>query len=125
MKLCPTRTVTVEDPVADVARFVLQVLFLYNYIIIRYSTATVFFKYSNEQNVTRRTDNGSLRSTVKRKILSDPQKELQSIIMHLEEENRQLQIELLDIQGTKAERLQRHRATIESQLQRLKTLKVH
>jgi len=77
--------------------------------------------FSNE---TRRTDYGSLRSTVKRKILTDPQKELQSIIMHLEEENRQLQIELLDIQGTKAERLQRHRATIESQLQRLKILKV-
>lgn len=61
---------------------------------------------------------------MKRKILSDPQKEFQSIITHLEEENWQLQIELLDIQGTKAERLQRHRATIESQLQRLKTLKV-
>ncbi|KAL6260387.1 hypothetical protein P5V15_007915 [Pogonomyrmex californicus] len=74
-------------------------------------------------NEIRRMDYGSLRSTVKRKILSDPQKELQSIITHLEEENRQLQIELLDIQGTKAERLQRHRATIESQLQRLKMLK--
>lgn len=43
----------------------------------------------------------------------------------MEEENRQLQIELLDIQGTKAERLQRHRVTIESQLQRLKLLKVY
>ncbi|XP_020297919.1 dystrotelin-like isoform X2 [Pseudomyrmex gracilis] len=71
----------------------------------------------------RYVDHSSVRSTIKRKILSDPQKELQSIIMHLEEENRQLQIELLDIQGIKAERLQRHRATIESQLQRLKTLK--
>jgi len=49
---------------------------------------------------------------------------LQSIITHLEEENRQLQIELIDIQGFKAERLHRHRATIESQLQRLKLLKV-
>ncbi|KYN34358.1 Dystrophin, isoform D [Trachymyrmex septentrionalis] len=94
LRLCPTRTIPVEDSVVDAA--------------------------SNE---TRRTDYSSLRSTVKRKILTDPQKELQSIIMHLEEENRQLQIELLDIQGTKAERLQRHRATIESQLQRLKLLK--
>ncbi|XP_029675460.1 dystrotelin-like [Formica exsecta] len=94
LRLCPTRTITIEDPVTDAT--------------------------SNE---TRRTDYGSVRSTIKRKILSDPQKELQSIIMHLEEENRQLQIELLDIQGTKAERLQRHRVTIESQLQRLKTLK--
>ncbi|XP_012525079.1 dystrophin [Monomorium pharaonis] len=94
LRLCPTRTVTMEDSVVDAV--------------------------SNE---IRRTDYVSLRSTVKRKILTDPQKELQSIIMHLEEENRQLQIELLDIQGTKAERLQRHRATIESQLQRLKVLK--
>lgn len=45
--------------------------------------------------------------------------------MHLEEENKQLQIELLDIQGARAERLHRHRATIESQLQRLKILKVY
>ncbi|XP_014487267.1 PREDICTED: dystrotelin-like [Dinoponera quadriceps] len=96
LRLCPTRTVAInaEDVVADAV--------------------------SNE---TRRADCGSLRSTIRRKILSDPQKELQSIITHLEEENRQLQIELLDIRGTKAERLQRHRATIESQLQRLKTLK--
>ncbi|CAK9832150.1 Dystrophin, isoforms A/C/F/G/H [Anthophora retusa] len=65
----------------------------------------------------------SIRSTMKRRVLSDPQKELQSIITHLEEENKQLQIELLDIQGTKAERLHRHRAMIESQLQRLKLLK--
>jgi len=70
-------------------------------------------------------DYDSLRSTIKRKILSDPQKELQSIITHLEEENRQLQIELIDIQGFKAERLHRHRTTIESQLQRLKLLKVY
>lgn len=62
---------------------------------------------------------------MKRRVLSDPQKELQSIITHLEEENKQLQIELLDIRGTKAERLQRHRAMIESQLQRLKLLKVY
>lgn len=67
----------------------------------------------------------SVRSTMKRRVLNDPQKELQSIITHLEEENKQLQIELLDIQGTKAERLQRHRVTIESQLQRLKLLKVY
>ncbi|KZC14713.1 PREDICTED: dystrophin-1-like [Dufourea novaeangliae] len=68
-------------------------------------------------------DNESIRSTMRRRVLHDPQKELQSIITHLEEENKQLQIELLDIQGTKAERLQRHRTTIESQLQRLKLLK--
>lgn len=84
-------------------------------------TNTDFFVYNSS---IRYVDHSSVRSTIKRKILSDPQKELQSIIMHLEEENRQLQIELLDIQGIKAERLQRHRATIESQLQRLKTLKV-
>ncbi|CAL7942942.1 unnamed protein product [Xylocopa violacea] len=69
------------------------------------------------------TECESVRSTMKRRVLNDPQKELQSIITHLEEENKQLQIELLDIQGTKAERLQRHRATVESQLQRLKLLK--
>lgn len=72
-----------------------------------------------------RADCGSLRSTMRRRVLSDPQKELQSIITHLEEENKQLQIELLDIQGSKAERLQHHRAMIESQLQRLKLLKVY
>ncbi|XP_043508992.1 dystrophin-1-like isoform X3 [Frieseomelitta varia] len=74
-------------------------------------------------NEITHTDCESVRSTMKRRVLSDPQKELQSIITHLEEENKQLQIELLDIQGTKAERLQRHRVTIESQLQRLKLLK--
>ncbi|KAL2716689.1 dystrotelin-like [Vespula squamosa] len=73
--------------------------------------------------IAKQSDCSTLRSTIKRKILSDPQKELQSIIMHLEEENKQLQIELLDIQGARAERLHRHRATIESQLQRLKILK--
>ncbi|XP_076280861.1 uncharacterized protein LOC143209299 isoform X2 [Lasioglossum baleicum] len=76
---------------------------------------------SNE--IRHTTDNESIRSTMRRRVLNDPQKELQSIITHLEEENKQLQIELLDIRGTKAERLQRHRATIESQLQRLKILK--
>ncbi|XP_017876713.1 dystrotelin-like [Ceratina calcarata] len=76
----------------------------------------------NSNEITR-TDCESVRSTIRRRVLNDPQKELQSIITHLEEENQQLQIELLDIQGTKAERLQRHRATIESQLQRLKLLK--
>ncbi|XP_076246653.1 uncharacterized protein LOC143186770 isoform X2 [Calliopsis andreniformis] len=74
-------------------------------------------------NEITRADCESLRSTIRRRVLTDPQKELQSIITHLEEENKQLHIELLDIQGTKAERLQRHRATIESQLQRLKLLK--
>ncbi|XP_050475798.1 dystrotelin-like isoform X2 [Bombus huntii] len=74
-------------------------------------------------NEITHTDCESVRSTMKRRVLNDPQKELQSIITHLEEENKQLQIELLDIQGTKAERLQRHRVTIESQLQRLKLLK--
>lgn len=75
-------------------------------------------------NDEKNTDNVSLRSTVRRKVLNNPQKELQSIISHLEEENRQLQTELLELCGTRAERLQRHRATIESQLQRLKILKV-
>lgn len=69
-------------------------------------------------------ENASIRSTVRRKVLNDPQKELQSIISHLEEENKQLQLELLEICGSRAERLHRHRATIESQLQRLKILKV-
>ncbi|XP_043273731.1 dystrophin-like [Venturia canescens] len=68
-------------------------------------------------------DTMSLRSTVRRKVLNDPQKELQSIINHLEEENRQLQLELMEICGSRAERLQRHRSSIESQLQRLKILK--
>lgn len=69
-------------------------------------------------------DTMSVRSTVRRKVLNDPQKELQSIINHLEEENRQLQVELLEICGSRAERLQRHRTSVESQLQRLKILKV-
>ncbi|RLU22584.1 hypothetical protein DMN91_004862 [Ooceraea biroi] len=94
LRLCSTGTVMLEEPVADAV-----------------------------SDDTRRTDYGSLRSTIRRKILSDPQRELQSIITHLEEENRQLQIELVDIRGSKAERLHRHRATIESQLQRLKLLK--
>lgn len=123
LRLCPTRTVTIntEELVTDAVR--LLIILSHNIFIhictICYNYDT--FLYSNE---IRRADCGSLRSTIRRKILSDPQKELQSIITHLEEENRQLQIELLDIRGTKAERLQRHRATIESQLQRLKTLKV-
>ncbi|KAH0944982.1 hypothetical protein HN011_005153 [Eciton burchellii] len=94
LRLCSTGTVMLEEPIAGVI-----------------------------SDDTRHMDYGSIRSTIKRKILSDPQKELQSIITHLEEENRQLQIELIDIQGFKAERLHRHRATIESQLQRLKLLK--
>lgn len=94
LRLCSTGTVMLEEPIAGAI-----------------------------SDDTRRMDYSSLRSTIKRKILSDPQKELQSIITHLEEENRQLQIELMDIQGSKAERLHRHRATIESQLQRLKLLK--
>lgn len=124
LRLCPTRTVAInaEDSVADAIR--LRAALLYNICVrvnVTHCIAATLFLHSNE---TRRADCGSLRSTIRRKILSDPQKELQSIITHLEEENRQLQIELLDIRGTKAERLQRHRATIESQLQRLKTLKV-
>lgn len=66
----------------------------------------------------------SVRSTMKRRILNDPQKELQSIISHLEEENRQLQIELREINDNRVEKLQHHRVAIESQLQRLKILKV-
>ena len=94
-------------------------MYFTNFIILFYK---FYIYYSNE--ITH-TDCESVRSTMKRRVLSDPQKELQSIITHLEEENKQLQIELLDIQGTKAERLQRHRVTIESQLQRLKLLKVY
>ncbi|KAK2587756.1 hypothetical protein KPH14_003864 [Odynerus spinipes] len=86
-------------------------------------TSTEELQLNTISNVAKQTDCSTLRSTMKRRILSDPQKELQSIIMHLEEENKQLQIELLDIQGARAERLHRHRATIESQLQRLKILK--
>lgn len=66
----------------------------------------------------------SVRSTIKRRILNDPQKELQSIISHLEEENRQLQLELKDITGNGVQKLQHHRVAIESQLERLKILKV-
>ncbi|KAG7199150.1 hypothetical protein KM043_018039 [Ampulex compressa] len=96
LRICPTRTVMIgtEDPVLE-----------------------------TNCNETKHLDCGSLRSTVRRRVCNDPQKELQSIITHLEEENRQLQIELRDIHGTKAERLNRHRTTIESQLQRLKVLK--
>lgn len=66
----------------------------------------------------------SIRSTIKRRILNDPQKELQSIISHLEEENRQLQIELKEISDSRVEKLQCHRFAIGSQLERLKILKV-
>ena len=66
----------------------------------------------------------SVRSTIKRRILNDPQKELQSIISHLEEENRQLQMELKEISDSRVEKLQHHRVAIESQLDRLKVLKV-
>lgn len=92
-------------------------MFYYVYLIF-----SLNIYHSNE---VPHIDNESLRGTMKKRVLSDPQKELQSIITHLEEENKQLQIELLDIQGTRAERLQRHRVTIESQLQRLKLLKVY
>lgn len=76
------------------------------------------------EDEARALDTVSLRSTVRRKIMSDPQKELQSIINHLEDENRQLHIEILEICGSRTDRLQRHRTTVESQLQRLKILKV-
>lgn len=66
----------------------------------------------------------SVRSTIKRRILNDPQKELQSIISHLEEENKQLQIELRQISDSRVDKLQQHRVIIESQLERLKILKV-
>lgn len=66
----------------------------------------------------------SVRSTIKRRILNDPQKELQNIISHLEEENRQLQLELREISDSRVEKLQYHRVAIESQLERLKILKV-
>ncbi|XP_063991824.1 dystrophin-like [Diachasmimorpha longicaudata] len=74
-------------------------------------------------NEAQGLDTMSVRSTVRRRVLSDPQKELQSIINHLEEENRQLQVELMEICGGRAERLQQHRRTVESQLHRLKILK--
>ncbi|XP_033231276.1 dystrophin-1-like isoform X2 [Belonocnema kinseyi] len=70
-------------------------------------------------------DTISVRSTIKRRICKDPQKELQSIISRLEEENRQLQSELQEISGAKVERLQHHRVAIQSQLERLKVLKNH
>lgn len=80
---------------------------------------------SYSKNDDRTLDTISMSSTVIReKVNSDPQKELSSIINHLEEENKQLQVELQEICGSRAERLQRHRETIESQLQRLKILKV-
>ncbi|XP_058807564.1 dystrophin-like [Phymastichus coffea] len=72
---------------------------------------------------TKHLDTISVRSTIKRRILNDPQKELQSIISHLEEENKHLQIELRQISDSKVEKLQQHRVVIESQLDRLKILK--
>ncbi|XP_012271632.1 dystrobrevin-1 [Orussus abietinus] len=97
LRLCPTRTAAAADLAGPAPH--------------------------SSSNEAKASDTISLRSTVRRKVLDDPQKELQSIISHLEEENRQLHTELLEICGTRAERLQRHRATIESQLQRLKILK--
>ena len=61
---------------------------------------------------------------MRRRILNDPQKELQSIISHLEEENKQLQIQLREICGSQVDKLQHHRIAMESQLDRLKALKV-
>ncbi|XP_014213323.2 dystrotelin-like [Copidosoma floridanum] len=72
---------------------------------------------------TKSFDSMSVRSTIKRRILNDPQKELQSIISHLEEENKQLQLELKEISDSRVEKLQHHRVAIESQLKRLKILK--
>ncbi|XP_031779196.1 dystrophin [Nasonia vitripennis] len=72
---------------------------------------------------TKSFDTMSVRSTIKRRILNDPQKELQSIISHLEEENRQLQLELKEVTGSGVHKLQHHRVAIESQLERLKILK--
>ncbi|XP_051156069.1 dystrophin-like isoform X2 [Leptopilina boulardi] len=78
-----------------------------------------------DMDENRRTalDAISVRSTIKRRICNDPQKELQNIISSLEEENRQLQTELLEISDSKFERLQNHRVAIQSQLERLKVLK--
>ncbi|KAJ8669714.1 hypothetical protein QAD02_000973 [Eretmocerus hayati] len=72
---------------------------------------------------TKHFDSMSVRSTIKRRILNDPQKELQSIISHLEEENRQLKLELREISDSRVDKLQQHRVIIESQLERLKILK--
>lgn len=80
-----------------------------------------------DMDENRRTalDAISVRSTIKRRICSDPQNELQNIISSLEEENRKLQSELLEISDSKFERLQNHRVAIQSQLERLKVLKNH
>ncbi|XP_057337676.1 dystrophin-like isoform X2 [Microplitis mediator] len=68
-------------------------------------------------------DSSLSNSIVSDKVNNDPQKELSSIINHLEQENRKLQVELKEICGSRDERLQQHREAIEAQLQRLKTLK--
>lgn len=78
----------------------------------------------DDRNQKTAFDSISVRSTIKRRICNDPQKELQNIISSLEEENRQLQTELLKISDSKFERLQNHRVAIQSQLERLKVLKV-
>ncbi|XP_014237667.1 dystrotelin-like [Trichogramma pretiosum] len=85
------------------------------------TTLDDFSGFNLEQ--TNNFDSMSIRSTMKRRILNDPQKELQSIITRLEDENRQLQIELKGISDTRIEKLQNHRVAIESQLERLKILK--
>lgn len=77
----------------------------------------------DDRNQKTAFDSISVRSTIKRRICNDPQKELQNIISSLEEENRQLQTELLKISDSKFERLQNHRVAIQSQLERLKVLK--
>lgn len=107
-------------------------LFFFVYLVLSYfdTPLSVLFLFASTLRVchcsdeVQALDTMSVRSTVRRKVLNDPQKELQSIINHLEEENRQLQLELMEICGSRAERLQRHRSSIESQLQRLKILKV-
>ncbi|XP_074104483.1 uncharacterized protein LOC141530976 isoform X1 [Cotesia typhae] len=69
------------------------------------------------------TDSSLSASIINEKVNNDPQKELSSIINHLEQENKKLQVELKEICGNRDERLQQHREAIEAQLQRLKTLK--
>ncbi|XP_034949469.1 dystrophin-like isoform X2 [Chelonus insularis] len=81
---------------------------------------TIFYSSDKENTFDTISE---INTAVKRKVKSDPHKELSSIINHLEEENKQLQAELKEICGSRAERLQQHRKTVEAQLQRLKILK--
>lgn len=90
------------------------------------SSALNALPFSKEESVfsDNTTDSSLSASIINEKVNNDPQKELSSIINHLEQENKKLQVELKEICGNRDERLQQHREAIEAQLQRLKTLKV-